>query len=104
MARDEAPHHAPAAFGLRDRFGNDDFDAALLQAVAGGFVDAGIGDDGMNLFEQGNAVQADAAELGGVGQHHDAARAFDHAVVQPCLALVVGGQAELQVQPVHAEE
>ena len=68
MARDEAPHHAPAAFGLRDRFGNDDFDAALLQPFVGGLVDAGV-----DLFEVGNAVQADATEFGGVGKYHDAA-------------------------------
>ena len=73
MARDEAPHHAAAAFGLRDRFGNDDFDAALLQPFAGGLVDAGVGDDGVDLFEVGNAVQADATEFGGVGKYHDAA-------------------------------
>ena len=72
MARDEAPHHAAAAFGLRDHFGTDDFDAALLQPFAGGLVDAGVGDDGVDLFEVGNAVQADATEFGGVGKYHDA--------------------------------
>ncbi|KAG1539013.1 hypothetical protein G6F50_014573 [Rhizopus delemar] len=85
-------------------------DAALQGAgvghapLAGGVVDAGVGDDGMDLVQQGDAVQADAAELGGIGQHHDAARALDHAVVEAGFGFVVGGQAELQVQAIHAQE
>ena len=48
--------------------------------------------------QQHDAVQADAAELGGVADDEDFFGALDHLAVDAGLGLVVGGDAELQVE------
>src|SRR5450830_775122 len=80
------------------------FDSQRQQTLAVFGADGGVGDDGMDPVELHDAVQADAAEFRGIGEHDDFLGPFNHLVIEARFGLVMGGQSLFLIEPATTEE
>ena len=84
--------------------GNCQLNAHLLYARCGGRWNAGVGNDMVDVFHIGNFAEAAPSELGGVRKYDCLLGGLHHDAVETCFHHVGGGDAEIKVDAVYADE
>src|SRR5690606_34211938 len=78
-------------------------DPIVFQGILGKLGNTAIGNDLIDMVEAANPSKAPFAEFGGIGQNYRFLGDLDHFPVQMGLHDIGCGQAEVQVDDVHAQ-